>query len=68
MKILSQLVRIQLKGLFKGSSENKKMKTIIMTLLYIYLIGYFFVLFGMFFDMIIEPFHIMNLDWLYFLQ
>lgn len=66
MKILSQLVRIQLKGLFKGSSENKKMKTIIMTLLYIYLIGYFFVLFGMFFDMIIEPFHIMNLDWLYF--
>ena len=66
MKILSQLVKIQLKGLFKGSFENKKIKTIIMTLLYIYLIGYFFMMFGIFFDSIIEPFHAMNLDWLYF--
>ncbi len=66
MKILSQLIKIQLKGLFLGSADNKKTKAIIMTILYIYVGGYFLFLFGLFFDMLVSPFHAMNLDWLYF--
>ena len=66
MKILSQLVKIQLKGLFLNSSHNSKIKAIIMSFLYVYAFSYFVFIFGLFFNMIISPFHMLNIDWLYF--
>ena len=69
--MMKTLIKIKLLGLVRSSLQNKKTKqsksrTILMAILFIYvgvvIIGMFYGLFSS----IIEPFHMMNLDWLYF--
>ena len=68
---MKTLIKIKLLGLVRSSLQNKKTKqsksrTILMAILFIYvgvvIIGMFYGLFSS----IVEPFHMMNLDWLYF--
>lgn len=70
--MLKQLILIRLKGLFlrqTRSSKNKKTgigKMILMACLFVYLAVVCFGMFGALFYSLVEPLHLMNLDWLYF--
>lgn len=68
---MKALFKIKILGLFKRTLQNKRSKqsvakTILMALLFVYVGVVFFGMFYVMFDTIIEPFHLLNLDWLYF--
>lgn len=70
--MLSRLILIRLKGLFlrqTTSSKNKKSsigKMILFGFLFAYVGVVCFIMFGALFNSLVEPLHLMNLDWLYF--
>lgn len=71
--MLKSLVEIRLKAMFAGMFRNSKraksrnlgMK-ILIGLLAVYVLASFFMMFGMMFHMLCEPFYKMGLGWLYF--
>lgn len=66
------LLKIKLKGLFLKQTNSQKGKTsgigkmILITILFGYVAVVSCGMFGMLFDTLVEPFHLMKLDWLYF--
>lgn len=69
--MMKALLKIKLLSFFKQTLQNKKtkqskLKTIAMLLLFAYVGVVFLGMFYLLFDTIIEPFHLLNLDWLYF--
>lgn len=68
---MKALLKVKILGLLKKSLQSKKSKqsiakTILMALLFIYVGVVFFGMFYVMFDTIIEPFHLLHLNWLYF--
>ena len=71
--MLKTLIKIRLQGiLLKQTKSSKKKKgnsigkIILMALLFGYVGVVFVVMFGMLFDTIIQPLHMLGIDWLYF--
>lgn len=68
---MKALIKIKILGLLKRTLQSRRTKqslarTILIALLFVYVIVVFFGMFYVMFDTIIEPFHLLNLDWLYF--
>lgn len=68
---MKTLIKIKLLGLVKGTFQNKKTKqskwrTLVMVLLFLYVVVVALGMFYMLFHSIVEPFHTMQIDWLYF--
>ncbi len=69
--MLKTLMKIRLQGiLLKQTKSSKKknslLKMVLFGLLLLYVGVVFSVLFGMLFSTLVEPFHLMGIDWLYF--
>ena len=71
--MLGKLIKIRLKGLLsrtlrssKYEKKNSKGKIILYSLLIIYAAIVFIGIFGMTFNSLVKPMHILNLDWGYF--
>lgn len=69
--MMKALLKVKLLSLLKQTLQNKKtrqsrVKTMAMALLFVYVGIVFLGMFYLLFDTIIEPFHLLNLDWLYF--
>ncbi len=70
--MLKTLIKIRLQGiLLRQTKSSKKSKSsvgkiIMMSLLFAYVAVVFVVMFGFLFSTLIEPLHLMGIDWLYF--
>jgi ABC-2 type transport system permease protein len=50
----------------RGKKKKSAGMTVLLAILFIYVIGCFGMMFGMLFSQLCEPFHMLGLDWLYF--
>ena len=70
--MLKTLIKIRLQGFLSRQMRSSKKsksgvgKIILMSLLFLYVAVVFIALFGSMFSMMVEPFHALQLDWLYF--